>query len=183
MNLPAYLRYALTVPFRSNPATRRLRSIFDLPVAELKANGITLLIFDADDTLTGYCDPFSERTLTYLKTLSHDFSLAVLSNADPERGKEVKAALAALPIRVEIGDKPATTEYTSLLRHCQTDAAQAAMIGDRAGMDLAGARAAGINERILVTPWSDIFVGSKPPKHYRFIRALEALGAPASRSR
>ncbi len=183
MNLGAYLRYALFAPFRGNPATRRLSSVFDLPTDALAQSGITLLVFDVDDTLTGFRDSLSERSLAFIADLGRHFSIAILSNAGPVRGEEVRRTFSGLASAIVIGDKPSAAPFVQILAETNHRPEQAAMIGDRAGMDLAGAREAGFRERILVRPYSEVFGGNMPKKGYRFIRALEALGAPASPSR
>ncbi len=173
MNVPAYLRFLVSWP-KLPIATARFESVFRIDFATLKSRGIDLLIFDVDDTLTAHYDVFSPETLALLRRLKTDFRLAIASNCKASRRAEIIAAIGDLVVSVnERPDKPAATPFKRILKEQSLPASQAAMIGDRVGMDLAGAAAAGIPVRILVQPFSDTIGGQRAAWPLRFIRMLE----------
>ncbi len=66
--------------------TAYLKSIFNLPLAELKNQGIDTLIFDLDNTLLSYKEnSFSKETVDFFKKLSVDFRLYIFSNSGKSR--------------------------------------------------------------------------------------------------
>ncbi len=66
--------------------TAYLESIFNLPLAELKNQGINTLIFDLDNTLLSYKEnSFSSETIIFFEKLSVDFRLFIFSNSGKSR--------------------------------------------------------------------------------------------------
>lgn len=66
--------------------TAYLKSIFNLPLAELKSQGINTLIFDLDNTLLSYKEnSFSKETIDFFEKLRADFRLFIFSNSGKSR--------------------------------------------------------------------------------------------------
>ena len=151
-----------------------MRSVFDIEYGTLAQNGVELLIFDVDDTLSGHNGPIPGESFELLDNLSKRFAVALLSNCSLERKKELRDMVAGMPILIGGGQgKPDPVSYLKILGRCNAKPQQAAVIGDRPGVDLWGAMLAGIEERILVEPYSATHDAKKAPPPYRILRGLE----------
>lgn len=69
--------------------------IFDVPLADLKAKGITNILFDVDNTIVPYnSHDLSERTIAWFHdATAQGFHLCILSNNSAERIAPVAARL------------------------------------------------------------------------------------------
>jgi HAD superfamily phosphatase (TIGR01668 family) len=154
--------------------TARSKTIYDVDYDHLKKEGVKLIIFDVDDTMSGYLDTIPEQTKKLLKKKSLDFKIAILSNGTPERKKELEELLKGLPIYIEKdGYKPETEGFKRIIQHFKLNEGETAMIGDRVTTDIWGAKSAGIRARILVEPFTNHFDGRKTPAIVRLVRWAE----------
>ncbi|MBI2665012.1 HAD hydrolase-like protein [Candidatus Woesearchaeota archaeon] len=155
-------------------STSHYQSIYDIDYEALHKKGIKLLIFDFDDTLTYDKGEISSKTKQLLEKLSKKFKLAIFTNSHFWRRRKIIAMISKLPIYVNGGSgKPAKKGFGHLLDHYHIQPKNAAMIGDKLVMDLWGAYNTGMEERILVEPYSEIFGGKKANVLDSWLRNLE----------
>lgn len=161
--------------------TQRVTSLKDIDFKKMKKEGISLLIFDYDDTLSGHREPLSEATITFLKEHSEamgntekSFHLVILSNR-PSSNDQIRLVLDDTVLYFKIGShrKPHPEALLTILKEHNLDPNKAAMIGDRGGTDIWGAYKLGIRERILVDPYSNRSKNNQPNIFFRIIRTLE----------
>lgn len=171
MDAIEYFRFLGSVISRRSVLTDRARSIYDIDYDKLRMQGVRLLIFDADDTLTGNKDRIPERSARLLARLKKRFRVAVHSNCSPKRHADLTRSLDVYVQKD--ARKPGKEGFVSLLEHFSVRPQRAAMIGDRIGTDLWGAFVCGIGHRILVTPYSDIFPARRPNPLFRLLRKVE----------
>lgn len=172
MNIGAYLGFVFA-PKRAL-ATRRIRSIVELDLAELKREGVTLLLLDIDDTFAGHKDAIPPESISWLKDAAKQLTIALVSNCGEQRRRDVADALGESIAAINSSpDKPGPEAFAEVLQALNIPAAQAAMVGDRRSMDLYGAKLAGIPVRILVEPFSAVHGGLAAPWAYRALRRLE----------
>lgn len=161
--------------------TARVDTLEQIDFPKLKAEGIKLLIFDYDDTLSGQSEPLSEETQKFLKLLSEasadplrSFHLTILSNR-PMSHDQVSLILDDTVLYFKIGEhqKPHPEAFLPILREHNVAPNEVAMIGDRGGTDMWGAYRLGFRERILITPFSDKTGKYYPPRLFQIIRARE----------
>ncbi len=172
MDILEYANFWINRIHRPKIATQEVESIHDIDFNNLKKLGVRLLIFDVDDTITPHKRPLPRKTIRLLKKLK-DFKIAFLSNCSESRRKEL-----AKMIDVYIApfsSKPGKIGFTHILEKMSVPGSQAAMIGDKKSMDLWGAKIAGINHRILVKPYSEVFGGHKCSIFVRFFRKLDNI--------
>ncbi len=109
--------------------TAYLKSIFNLPLAELKNQGVDTLIFDLDNTLLSYKEnSFSKETVDFFKKLSVDFRLYIFSNSDKSR--QLLNALPATKVFFNLR-KPFTKTGKKICRTEQIKCQNSAFIGDQ----------------------------------------------------
>ena len=175
MDIQSYFKFWTTFSgTKERVFTKRHESIFTIPYAELSGQGVKLLIFDVDDTLTGHHGELSSKTIDFLRGLTDSFKVAFLTNRTSRKRKELSHLTHTLGIHIEpCSKKPSAHSFIDILRRFNLQAKQAAMVGDRVGMDMWGAFNAGISLRILVHPFSKLFIGKKAPAGIRFLRWLE----------
>ncbi len=172
MDLKVYLQFFMRRP--KHLWTRNVKSVFEIDYDALSERGVKMLLFDVDDTLSGYHDAVPKASVELLENLGKRFSIALLSNCPPERKGQLAGLVEHLPISVGMEQsKPDPRPYISLLKKHKIEPRHAAMIGDRPGTDLWGAMLAGIEERILVEPYSSIHGAKKASLFYRALRGME----------
>lgn len=132
---------------------QHVRSVFELDLAELRAQGIRGLIFDLDNTLGAWgFTQWDERVLRWLgEVQSAGFEMAFLSNDEGIDRDAVRAGLDGHPLRFDAG-KPGTRGFRESLKALEMDAAEVAMIGDQIFTDVLGARRVGLYT-VLVRPF------------------------------
>ncbi len=109
--------------------TAYLKSIFNLPLAELKNQGADTLIFDLDNTLLSYKEnSFSKETVDFFKKLSADFRLYIFSNSGKSR--QLLNALPATKVFFNLR-KPFTKTGKKICRTEQIECQNSAFIGDQ----------------------------------------------------
>lgn len=176
MHLPSFFALFRTKGIRGTLVTGRAKTVFDIDYNHLAVDGITLLMYDVDDTLGGYHDTLSDDVLRLLRTLTQQFSIAAISNCPPERMAYLDTILRDTGVFVSpIAHKPSSDGVLHTLRHFNRTPECAAMIGERTGMDLFGAYTAGVRQRILVDPYSSVFPATKAPLLYRWCRNAENI--------
>lgn len=133
----------------------------DIPLAELKARGIDSLIFDLDNTITGWNrNELSDETRAWFRELkAQGFKALILSNNHAPRIEAVAAAL-DIPY-VEEARKPRRSAYERALAALGSESANTAVVGDQIYTDTLGGNRAGLMT-ILVPPlaWRE-FPGTK----------------------
>ena len=130
-----------------------VRSVFELDLDELRAQGIRGLILDLDNTLGAWgFTEWDERVLGWLAEVeTAGFRLAFLSNDEGIDRDAVRARLDGHPVRFNAG-KPGTRGFRESLRALDMEASEVAMIGDQIFTDVLGARRVGLYA-VLVRPF------------------------------
>lgn len=151
-------------------------SIYDIDYDALASQGIRLLIFDLDDTLTNRTGTISEKSLALMRKWKRrwtTYNISILTNASTRRKKTTERLLSPNNIPVfNDPPKPAPDGYMNAMREFSTPPRHTTAIGDRVLTDIWGARLAGIESTILVKPYSELFGGKK---HFLIIRILRVL--------
>ncbi|MDO4539788.1 MAG: YqeG family HAD IIIA-type phosphatase [Syntrophomonadaceae bacterium] len=133
----------------------------DIPLSELKARGIDSLIFDLDNTITGWNrNELSDDTVAWFTELrAQGFKALILSNNHAPRIEMVARAL-DIPFVEEAG-KPRRRAYLLALEVLDSAPDAAAIVGDQIFTDTLGGNRAGLMT-ILVRPlaWRE-FPGTK----------------------
>ncbi|HOV34897.1 MAG TPA: HAD-IA family hydrolase [Candidatus Dojkabacteria bacterium] len=152
--------------------TKKFSSIYDIKFKKDKSN---LLIFDVDDTLGENGGVIPDESIDYLYDLKErGYKIAVISNADTKRTKYFEERLKKIkPVIITKSQKPNPASFYKIFELTKSSNKEATIIGDRSATDLFGAYLAGIPNRYLVTPYSDLFGGKKPPLPYRLARRIE----------
>lgn len=109
--------------------TAYLKNIFNLPLAELKNQGVDTLIFDLDNTLLSYKEnSFSKETIDFFEKLSADFRLFVFSNSGKSR--QLLNDLPNTKVFFNL-KKPFTTTGKKICKTEQIKCQNSAFIGDQ----------------------------------------------------
>ncbi len=147
----------------------RIASVIELTPQVLKAQGVSALLVDLDDTLVAsHSHDIASEYRTWLETIkAADIALLLLSNGYPARVQYWSKELGVEGLAL-VG-KPFGCAYRRGLRHLGKTANQTAMVGDQLFTDVMGAKRLGIKS-ILVNPLSP---GGLP--HTRVFRKLEKM--------
>ncbi len=153
--------FLLTAPFHRKLVTHRYKTVHHIDYVALKNRGVVLLIFDLDDTLTGWQTTIPKNTLQLFQKIQRvpGFSIAILSNTTRRRIRSVTKDLSDNIIILRAPSKPMVKGYLELTSQHNITPDKAAMIGDRLATDMWGAKRAGITTRILVEPYSKYVKG------------------------
>ena len=158
----------------------KVSTIYNIDYAKLYQEGVRLLIFDVDDTLTGHHEELSEKILDFLvertqKNVSGEqFNVAIFSNCKSKRRHYLTNITKTIPLFIENSkDKPNPQGFHNILNHFNLKSSQAAVIGDRVGTDILGAHLSRIKNKILVEPYSKKFNRKKAPLTIRVVRKVE----------
>jgi uncharacterized protein len=135
----------------------------------LKAQGISALMLDLDDTLVAsHTQIMSEDFRVWLESLkAADIALLLLSNGSPKRVRYWSKELGITGLAL-VG-KPCSFAYQRGLKKLGKPAQHTAMVGDQLFTDVLGAKRLGIKS-FLVNPLSP---GGLP--HTRMARKLERM--------
>ena len=145
-------------------------SIYDIDIMKLEEMGIRALFFDLDSTLMkSKSGKFSFKTLQFLKDLSVNFKLAIITN----NAKADYINKAKEQTDVPIYSNAKKPHANTLIRACidfNIEPKKVAMVGDRPLSDILGGKNAG-----MVTILVDSI--SKDDENFlvRFVRFLERL--------
>ena len=147
-----------------------LKSIYDINLGELKAKGITALLFDLDSTLMeSKTALYREKTLEWLNNAKNDFFIGIVSNNTDNKYIEKVKSVTNFPI-VFRAAKPRIKVAKSFMDRYNLQGESTAFIGDRPLTDtLCGKRLGCIT--ILV---DSISADTEKPI-VRFVRKLERL--------
>ena len=79
--------FLLTAPFHRDLVTHKNKTVHHINYIELKDRGITLLVFDLDDTLACWHTAISKEVLQLFQKIQNDtgLSIAILSNTTKKR--------------------------------------------------------------------------------------------------
>ncbi len=144
-------------------------AVTELTPQMLKAQGVSALMVDLDDTLVAsHSHAIASEYRNWLETLkAADIALLLLSNGYPARVRYWSKELGIEGLAL-VG-KPLGCAYLRGLNRLGKTAAQTAMVGDQLFTDVMGAKRLGIKS-FLVNPLSP---GGLP--HTRMFRRLEKM--------
>lgn len=145
-----------------------LKSIYDINLEELKAKGITALLFDLDSTLmASKSGRYDEKTLDWLNNVRKDFFIAVISNNHNPAYMERVKKVSDFPLVFE-AKKPDIAAAKSFMDNNNLSAATTAFVGDRPLTDVLCGKRLGCTT-ILV----DSITAETEKPIVRFARKLE----------
>ncbi len=178
MHLKTYLKFWIAGQFLNKKLiTEQYSSIFEIDYKKLQKQGIKLIIFDYDNTISCYHDWQIDKETDLLldKLKKMNFKLAILSNSTKTNIAKIKKLFKRKNIYISDNkkSKPHPNDFLEIMKIYKTKNISTAMIGDRVTTDIYGAYLAGIKKRILV----QYFKTSCPkiPKINRIINKLELL--------
>ena len=147
-----------------------IESIYDIDIMKLNEMGIKALFFDLDSTLMkSKSAKFSFKTLQFLKDLSENFKLAIITNNS--NANYIKKAKSQTDIPIYYNAKK--PRINTIIRACvdlNVNANQTAMIGDRPLSDILAGKNAG-----MTTVLVDSISKNEESVIIRFARFLERL--------
>lgn len=147
-----------------------IESIYDIDIMKLVEMRVKALFFDLDSTLMkSKSGKFSFKTLQFLKDLSVNFKIAIVTNN--KNIEYIKKARAQTDIPIYYNAKK--PKINTLIRasiDLNIDIKQAAMIGDRPLSDIIAGKNAG-----MVTILVDSIAKNEENFLIRFVRFLERL--------
>ena len=113
-----------------------IRSVFELPLEDLKKQGIRGLVFDIDNTIAPYdvAEPDESIVELFSCLRKEGFKLCILSNNSKERVHLFNRKLGVLAIHK--GGKPGVKKLRRAMEIMGTDAKSTAMVGDQVFTDM-----------------------------------------------
>lgn len=151
----------------------RYPSVFQIPWQRLRADGVTAVLLDLDNTLGPWgVQALDQRALTLLGALrAAGFSVGIVSNAKRVHLRAtLLKQLQGVPL-VYPAQKPSTKGFLRLLRELGHPSPRSAvMVGDQWCTDVLGAKRLGLRA-ILIEP----FDPASEPWWARLRRAVERL--------
>jgi hypothetical protein len=147
-----------------------IESIYDIDIMQLDEIGIKALFFDLDSTtMKSKSGKFSYKTLQFLKDLSTNFKIAIITNNKNYHYIKNARSQTDIPIYAD-ARKPNTDVIKRACIDLNVDIEKTAMIGDRPLSDILAGKNAGMTT-ILVDSIS------KDEENFlvRFVRFLERL--------
>ncbi|NMA54661.1 MAG: YqeG family HAD IIIA-type phosphatase [Firmicutes bacterium] len=138
-----------------------LRSVFDLPVSQLKDRGIRGLIFDLDNTLLYWnsCEVTGDARKLF-RQLEHEGFLSCLVSNNKKTRVESVAQVLNLPA-ISKARKPSRRAFRQALATLGTSAKETAVVGDQLFTDVLGGNRMGLYT-VLVKPLSKTeFIGTR----------------------
>jgi len=126
------------------------KSIYAIDYQKLKAIGIKCISFDIDDTIAGLenvrlpmAAPPKAAVTLFEKLKADGFIVAILTNANEERGQRFSDALGADGY-IARAEKPKTINFQKILDKFSLDKSQMAHVGNSIIDDIAGGNVFGI---------------------------------------
>lgn len=139
------------MPFSLIPG-RVLGSIYDLEPKALRAQGITLVLADLDNTLAPYEESTPSPALTAWKTKLEQNGITLFVVSNSRKSRRCPDFCATLGIGcVRHAGKPGVKGFQAALKQTGRRAEEAIMVGDQIFTDTLGANRAGIRT-VLVKP-------------------------------
>lgn len=128
-----------------------VKSVYELPLEELKARGIKGLVFDIDNTVAPFdiAEPENDLIELFLFLKKQGFRLCILSNNNQERVKLFNKNLKTLAVHK--AGKPGVRKLKLALEKLELSAKNTAMIGDQIFTDMWCGHRAGLT-CILTAP-------------------------------
>lgn len=113
-----------------------IQSVYELPLDELKAQGIRGLIFDIDNTVAPYdlAEPDESIVALFHYLKKQGFRLCILSNNNKERVRLFNRQLRTLAIHR--AGKPGIKKLKKAMEYMGTEKNSTAMIGDQIFTDM-----------------------------------------------
>ncbi|MFH1276153.1 MAG: HAD-IA family hydrolase [Candidatus Woesearchaeota archaeon] len=175
MKVSSYLKFWIkSYKSKEKVFTARYNSIYDIHYNHLLEQGVKLIIFDVDDTLTSHHGNLPLKTINLLKELSDNFKIAFLTNRTSKKRDKLNKLTDIIKIHIEQSSKkPSAKGYINVINRFNLKPSEVAMVGDRVGTDLWGAVNSKISHRILVKPYSKAFSGRKANIFVMLFRWLE----------
>lgn len=125
-------------------------NVREIPFEQLRKQGIRVLIFDLDNTLTRHDAPACAEDVSFFAHLRDlGFETLILSNNKEKRVGDFARAVSS-PYICEAG-KPRRKNYLQALARLRAEKKEAAFVGDQLFTDIWGAKRSGILS-ILVQP-------------------------------
>jgi len=147
-----------------------IESIYDIDIIDLKKRGIKALFFDLDSTLMkSKSGKFSFKTIQFLKDLTTNFKIAIISNNSNYRYIKKAKEQINIPIYHK-AKKPNTKVIMKACIDLNVRAHNVAMIGDRPLSDILAGKNAG-----MLTILVDSISKNEENFIVRFARFLERL--------
>ena len=134
--------------------TQAIHSIYDLPIQQLKEQGIKGIIFDIDNTLVPYdeMEP-NEKIIDFFQTLQEaGFKITLVSNNTEDRVVKFNQKLKVLALHK--AKKPSRKSFHKAMEMMGCQPNEAIIVGDQIFTDVYGGNRAGL-QTYLVTPVSD----------------------------
>lgn len=121
-----------------------VKSIFELPLEDLKNRGIKAIYFDIDNTIAPYDQPEPDpESLAFLRELmARGFHVGLLSNNHGERIRVFNRRLGAEA--VSDAGKPGFAKLKESMKRLGVTEAETALVGDQAFTDVYCANRAGV---------------------------------------
>ncbi len=128
-----------------------VKSVYELPLAELKARGIRGLVFDIDNTVAPFdlAEPENDLIELFLFLKKQGFRLCILSNNNKERVQLFNKNLKTLAVHK--AGKPGVRKLRQALKKLKLSAKNTAMVGDQVFTDMWCGHRAGLT-CILTAP-------------------------------
>ncbi len=134
--------------------TQAIDSIFDLPIEDLKAEGIKGIIFDIDNTLVPYdvAEPTDEIIQFFDEIQKQGIKITLVSNNTEDRVIKFNEKLKVLALHK--AQKPLTKSFKKALEMMSCKKEETIIVGDQIFTDIYGGNCIGIRT-YLVSPISD----------------------------
>ena len=147
-----------------------INSIYDIDIMELDRIGVRALFFDLDSTtMKSKSGKFSFKTLQYLKDLSTNFKLAIITNNTKYNYIKKAKSQTDIPIYYK-AKKPDTEVIMRACRDLGIEPRETAMVGDRPLSDILAGKNAGMVTILVYSISKD-----EESPIVRFARFLERL--------
>lgn len=129
------------------------KSIYTINYSNLKERGIKYLLFDLDNTIVPYTNPYPSKKLKdFFKMLEEDFKIIIFSNSPKRKLEKFKSGL-----KVDCSynsNKPFTKKLLKIIKMYNMDLSEVILIGDQLMTDIKCGNKAGITTA-LVNPISN----------------------------
>lgn len=129
----------------------RVKTVYEIPLAELWENGVRGIITDLDNTLVGAKEPLATPELiVWLELVKQmGFKVVIVSN-----NGELRVRNFAEPLQIPFihrAKKPSNTAFQKALKWMELSAEQTVVVGDQMLTDVLGGNRMGLHT-ILVLP-------------------------------
>lgn len=157
---------------------RVYQSVLDIDPVRLRAEGVTLLLADLDNTLTRYGQREPDGPVLAWRARLRDAGVVLFLLSNSRRPTRVNryAQILDIPALGHAG-KPGRAGYLAAMEQMGRTPGETAMVGDQIFTDILGARRAGITA-LLVEP---VALGGNPGRYLRY--AVETPFRAAGRRR